>query len=158
MLTATRVKGQPSTFDCRLRKKTVPLKKPVSSKIMEGTGTVLLVDDEDMVLDVGKPMLERLGYTVLTAGNGKEAIEQYEKNRDRIGVVILDMVMPVMGGGKTYDMLKEMDSHIKVLLSSGYSIEGEAREILARGCNGFIQKPFKIQDLSQKIRELIGTV
>ncbi|MFP4085815.1 MAG: response regulator [Desulfobacteraceae bacterium] len=76
--------------------------------------------------------------------------------KDRIDVVILDMVMPDMSGGETYDRLKKMDPHVKVLLSSGYSINGEATQILNRGCDGFIQKPFKMETLSQKIREVLG--
>jgi len=69
--------------------------------------------------------------------------------------VILDMIMPVTGGGETYDRLKEANPDTKVLLSSGYSINGEASEILDRGCNGFIQKPFNVKKLSQKIREIL---
>lgn len=79
----------------------------------------------------------------------------YEKNKDRINIVILDMVMPDMGGGETYDCLKEINSDVKVLLTSGYSIDGQAQEILDRGCNDFIQKPFNIEQLSQKIKEIL---
>ena len=104
---------------------------------------------------LGGELLEEIGYRVLIAGSGKEAIELYEKNRDQIDLVILDMIMPVMGGGETYDRLKEANPDIKVLLSSGYSINGEASEILDRGCNGFIQKPFNVKELSQKMREIL---
>jgi len=70
--------------------------------------------------------------------------------------VILDMIMPDMGGGQTFDRLREIDPHIRVLLSSGYSIDGRAQEILNRGCNGFLQKPFNLQELSVKIREVLS--
>ncbi|MBW2169089.1 MAG: response regulator [Deltaproteobacteria bacterium] len=70
-------------------------------------------------------------------------------------MVILDMIMPDMGGGETYDRLKEINPDIKVLLSSGYSINGQANEILERGCDGFIQKPFNMKDLSRKLREIL---
>jgi len=70
-------------------------------------------------------------------------------------MVILDMIMPGMGGGETYDCLKEINPDIRVLLSSGYSINGQANEILERGCDGFIQKPFSMKDLSQKLREIL---
>jgi two-component system cell cycle sensor histidine kinase/response regulator CckA len=70
-------------------------------------------------------------------------------------MILLDMIMPVMSGGETFDRMKEMNPKIKVLLSSGYSIEGEAKEILKRGCDAFIQKPFIIEQLSQKIREIL---
>jgi CheY-like chemotaxis protein len=79
----------------------------------------------------------------------------YKKNQDKIDLVLLDMVMPMMGGGKTFDRMKEINSDVKVLLSSGYSIEGEAKEILKRGCDAFIQKPFKLEQLSQKIGEIL---
>jgi len=98
-----------------------------------------------------------LGYDVVIAHSGKESIEIYEKNRDRIAIVILDMIMPGISGGETYDRLKEINPDIKVLLSSGYSISGQATEILERGCDGFMQKPFNVKLLSQKIREILDT-
>ena len=91
---------------------------------------------------------------MLPVRGGEEAVEVYKKNQDKIDMVILDMIMPDMGGGQTYDRLKEINPDIKVLLSSGYSINGQATEILERGCDGFIQKPFNIMDLSRKIREI----
>ena len=117
---------------------------------------VLLVDDEAMILTVAQKMLEKLGYQVLTAMSGKEAIDLYEKRRGEIDLVILDMIMPGMGGGKTYDRLKEIDRKVKILLSSGYSINGQANEILTRGARGFIQKPFDLEALSRKVREVLG--
>jgi two-component system cell cycle sensor histidine kinase/response regulator CckA len=123
--------------------------------ILKGTETVLLVDDEDKILDVGRGMLSALGYNVLAAGSGKQAIALYEANRNKIDIVILDMVMPGMGGGETYDSLKKINPDVKVLLCSGYSEGGHAAEILLRGCTGFIQKPFNVNGLSQKIREII---
>ncbi len=124
-------------------------------EVTKGTGTVLLVDDEDVIQEVGKNLLEAMGYRVLLAGDGKEAVEVYGKNRDVIDIVILDMVMPNMGGGEAYDCVKEINPDIKVLLSSGYSIDGEATKILERGCNGFIQKPFRMNELAEKIREIL---
>jgi len=124
-------------------------------QIPTGHETVLFVDDEDMIIDVGKDMLKTLGYEVLTVRSGREAIEIYKENQDRIDIVIMDMIMPDMGGGEAYDRLKEINPDIKVLLSSGYSITGQATEILNRGCNGFIQKPFNLKDLSQEIRGIL---
>ena len=114
-----------------------------------------MVDDEEIVLDAGEQMLKKLGYEVLLAKSGQEALELYKKNQDKIDTVLLDMVMPGMGGGKTYDRLKEMNPKVKVLLSSGYSIDGQATEILKRGCDGFIQKPFNLGQLSQSIRKIL---
>ena len=117
-------------------------------------GTVLLVDDEEDILEVGKDLLEALGYQVIIARDGKEAIEVYRKDQEDIDFVLLDMVMPIMGGGEAYDRMKEINPGIKVLLSSGYSIDGEATEILKRGCNDFIQKPFNMNELAERIREI----
>ena len=116
--------------------------------------TLLLVDDEEMILEVTRRLLEKLGYTVLAARSGKEAIDIYKSNQEKIDGVIMDMIMPEMGGGETFDRLKAVNPHIKVLLSSGYGIDGNAQEIIDRGCIGFIQKPFKLANLSQKVMEL----
>ena len=107
-----------------------------------------------MVIDIGEQILKELGYKPSVAGSGKEAIELYKKNRDTIDMVILDMIMPGMGG-EVYDRLKEINPGIEVLLSSGYAINGKATEILERGCNGFVQKPFGLRELSRKIREVL---
>ena len=151
-------RGAGTTFNIYLpvsTKAAVSEKEP-KTEIQRGSGTIMLVDDEEMIIDIGKQSLERFGYNVLVARDGKEAEEVYRKNKDKISMVILDMVMPGIGGGKTYDKLKTIDPNVKVLLSSGYSLNGEAKEILNRGCNGFIQKPFNFEDLSRKIHEIIG--
>jgi len=122
---------------------------------VKGTGTVLMVDDEDALREVGQELLTAMGYRVLVARDGKEAIEVYRKNWHTIDLVLLDMVMPNMGGGEAYDCMREINPDIKVLLSSGYSVDGEAGEILKRGCRGFIQKPFKVSELSRKIEEIL---
>jgi len=113
---------------------------------------MLFVDDEEMIAAIGKQMLDVLGYDVELARSGKEAIEIYESRQGRFGLVVLDIVMPDMGGGATFDRLKQINPQVKVLLSSGYSIDGEATEILKRGCKGFIQKPFDLNELSLKIK------
>jgi len=124
-------------------------------EIKEGSGTLLLVDDEQAVLEVGRGMLEALGYEVLTAEGGREALTIYRKNRETIDLVILDMIMPKISGGETYDRLRKLEPGVKVLLSSGYALDGQASEILNRGCRGFIQKPFNLNRLGQKIREIL---
>jgi len=120
-----------------------------------GTETILLVDDEDTVIDVGQKVLKKLGYKVFVARSGQEAIELYRKNRDHIDLVILDVIMPDTGGSEAYGKIKEINRKIKVLLSSGYGIDGHVAEILDRGCDGFIQKPFTIKELSQSIRKVL---
>ena len=152
-------KGDGSTFNIYLPASESDVRGQtfeVSDDVRHGHETLLLVDDEEMITEVGKEMLNALGYTVLIAEGGRKAVEIFRKKRDEIDLVILDMIMLGMGGGDTYDRLKEINPDIKVLLSSGYSINGQAKEILDRGCDGFIQKPFNIEQLSQKLREIFG--
>jgi two-component system cell cycle sensor histidine kinase/response regulator CckA len=128
---------------------------PAREDILMGTETILLVDDEDAIIEIGRELLARLGYRVIPARSGEQAVEIYRKGGDQIDLVILDMIMPGMGGGDTYDQLREIDPLIRVLLSSGYSIDGQAKTIIDRGCNGFLQKPFTVADLSKKIRQIL---
>jgi CheY-like chemotaxis protein len=131
------------------------IKEP-AKQIVNGSGNILLVDDEEMVLNVSARVLERLGYSVLEAKSGKEAISVYKENQSKIDMVILDMVMPGMGGGEVYDIMKKIDKNVKVLLSSGYSMDGQAKKILQRGCDGFLQKPYSIAEVSGKLRDLLA--
>jgi len=149
--------GRGSTFFFYLpvSQKSAQAEPERSETLVSGHGTVLLVDDESMVLDVGEKLLEKIGYTVITASSGESAVDIYAENADRIDLVILDMIMPKMGGGEVFDRLKVIKPDVAVLLSSGYSIDGQAREILARGCRGFIQKPFTIVELSKRLREVL---
>ena len=114
------------------------------------------MDDEEMILEVGREMIEILGYEVLSAGSGRDALDVFAEQRDAIDLVVLDMIMPDMSGAQTFDALKRIEPAVKILLSSGYSLNGQAAEILSRGCNGFIQKPFSMKALSEKIREVLG--
>jgi PAS domain S-box-containing protein len=150
--------GHGTTFSIYLPASEEEVRKPVKAAerfIKKGTGTVLLVDDEEVILEVGRELLEVMGYQVLTARDGNEAVEAYRKNRDKIDIVLLDIVMPTMGAGEAYDRMKAINPDIKVLLSSGYGIDGQATEILERGCDGFIQKPFSVMDLSHKLRKIL---
>ena len=157
MITVYSEKGQGTTFNIYLpiSKKEFIAVEELAEKLSRGSETILLVDDEEMIIDVGIQMLEKLGYKVFTAGNGKAAIDIYKKKKEKIDLVILDVIMPGMGGGETYDRLKEINPNVNVLLASGYGINRQINEILARGCNGFIQKPFHMKLLSRKIREIL---
>ncbi|MBU4415287.1 MAG: GAF domain-containing protein [Proteobacteria bacterium] len=150
-------KGHGTTFKVYLPASEIKIQKVVkiSEELIKGTGTVLMVDDEEVILEVGREMLEAIGYKVLTAIDGKEAIEIYKKNMDKIDIVLLDMIMPTMGGGKVFDIIKKINPNAKVLLISGYSLDNQVAEILNRGCDGFIQKPFDLNELSGKIRKII---
>jgi CheY-like chemotaxis protein len=156
-VTVYSVEGQGASFKIYLPSsdKTIPSASNLSQELSGGTETILLVDDEEMILSAGQQMLERIGYSVLTAASGQNAIRLYDANQAEIDLVVLDMVMPEMSGGDTYDRLKKMNPAVRVLLSSGYSINGQATEILNQGCNGFIQKPFTMKAFSQKVREIL---
>ena len=149
--------GHGTTFTIYLpaSDKEVVKENVVPDKIVEGTETILLTDDEKMVREVSAKMLEFMGYRVYAAGSGQEAIAIYMEKRDEIDLVILDMIMPGMSGGETFNRLREINSEINVLLSSGYSINGQAQEILDHGCKGFLQKPFHLEKLSRKLREML---
>jgi len=157
IINASSKKGEGATFNIFLpaSEKKIFKEKMIQKEILKGSETVLLVDDEDMILDVGRDLLEKLGYEVLTVKSGIEAIEIYRTNQKKIHIVILDMVMPKMSGGDTYEKLRGIDPAVKVLLSSGYSIDGQASKILSRGCDGFIQKPFDVKSLSLELRKIL---
>ena len=120
-----------------------------------GGGTILLVDDEDMVLEVGARVLEKLHYAVLTAGNGQDAVALFARHADRIALVILDMNMPGMSGGVVFEELRKLKPDVKVLLTSGYGLDGRIQELLVSGACGFVQKPFSIAALTQKLSEIL---
>ena len=149
--------GHGSTFEIFLpaSEKEVLKERKEAGAIAKGSETILLVDDEQMVAEVTGELLSSLGYRVYLAGSGQEAIAVYRTKRNEIDLVILDMIMPGLSGGETFDRLREIDPGVKVLLSSGYSIDGEAKTIMDRGCNGFLQKPFHIEQLSSKLREVL---
>ena len=152
-------KGMGSTFTFYLPASSKEIVKfeTGDDKILSGTERVLLVDDEPVILGVGRRMLERLGYKAITAASGKEALQIYRESKGRIDLVVLDIVMPELSGEQTYKLLKEHDPQAKVLLSTGYSIHGQAAELLESGCNGFIQKPFNLQEFSRKLREVLDS-
>ena len=115
-----------------------------------------MVDDEDGIVRVSRALLETMGYRVLTANNGRDAARPVSPgNGATIDLVILDMIMPELGGGETFDLLKEINPQIRVILSSGYSLDDAAGQIMQQGCKGFIQKPFTMLSLSKKIREIL---
>ncbi|MGD8267834.1 MAG: response regulator [Desulfobacterales bacterium] len=130
-----------------------PALKP--QHVARGTENILMIDDDRAVLHICRENLKRLGYAVETAQSGEEGLQRYEPNPHRFDLVILDMIMPDLSGADTYRRLKQINPHIKVILATGYSEDGQAREILDAGCKGFIQKPFKLDQLSVMIRELL---
>ena len=117
-------------------------------------GTMLLVDDDEIVLEACSWMLARRGFDVLKARNGKEAVEVFKGFQDKIDLVILDIQMPVMDGEQTYACLSRMDPAVNVLLISGYSETGRIKRMLQKGCRGFLQKPFNIKALIENIEAI----
>ena len=117
----------------------------------------MLVEDEDMVALISDQMLTRLGHKVFVARSGPDALSIFQEHCEEIDLVILDMIMPGMSGAETFERLKAIDPAVNVLLSSGYTLNGPAEDILRRGCRGFIQKPFTIEQLDRKIRELLSS-
>ena len=124
-------------------------------KLILGNESILLVDDEERILTVGREICKALGYSVITASSGKEAIKIYKKKKETINLVILDMIMPEMNGLETFLELKKLSPDIKVLLSTGYSIDEKAQEMLRQGCKGYILKPYSVIDFSHKLREVL---
>jgi len=152
-------KGQGTTFTIYLPASGVKTAevKPSEGSLLMGNETVLIVDDEQANTESVKELLEMLGYKVMTAQSGNEAIEIYKGYGKEIELVILDMIMPEMSGKETLLKLRMIDRDVCILLASGYSINGEAKEILDLGCKGFIQKPFRVEELSQRIREVLDS-
>ncbi len=120
-----------------------------------GSEKVLLVDDEQMILDVGTAMLKKLGYRVTCALGGRQAVGVASANAADYDLVILDMIMPDLNGEKVFDILRKIRPSLPILLSSGYSLNGQAAKIMKKGCNGFIQKPFNLFDLSSIVRKIL---
>ena len=148
--------GRGTTFSVYLpvSQKTSKEPAPAPKGILKGPETILLVDDESYILDIGVKMLEKMGYTVIKACCGNDAVRVFTDFRQQIDLVILDLIMPDIGGGEVFDRLRTIRPDIKVLLASGYSM-GDAAAIISRGCNGFIQKPFGMEKLSHAIREVL---
>ena len=119
--------------------------------------TILIVDDEEMVLDVEALMLERMGFKTLKANSSEKAYQLYRDKKDNIDLVILDMIMPGDNGAVIYKKLKKINSGIRVLISSGFWKDINVREILRDGHNSFIQKPFKFAEFNKKIDAILTT-
>jgi CheY-like chemotaxis protein len=126
-----------------------------NEKTAATTCTILLVDDEDVLLEIGRQMLEHLSHTVIEAQSGKEAISEFTQHKDRIDLIILDILMPGMNGRETYKRLKAIDPKVRVLIASGFAIDDTVRNLLEDGANGFLPKPFTLQELSTKVQRAI---
>lgn len=130
------------------------VQKTISKK--NGALNILLVDDDKAVLEIGEQVLKKLNYRVFSAKDGIEAISTLKREGKGIDMVILDMIIPGTNSKSTYDQLKEISPKVKVLLSSGYDMNEQAQAMMARGCDGFIQKPFRVKEIERKITEIMS--
>ncbi|RPI72486.1 MAG: response regulator, partial [Desulfobacteraceae bacterium] len=130
--------------------------KPVE-EIYRGQGLVLVVDDEEIIRQTAKSILEECGYDVILATNGEEAVDIFKKHREEIKVVLLDMVMPKMSGKQAYIELAKIKKDVKVLLASGFKKDSRVESIMRLGIKGFIQKPYALIKLANHIHEVINS-
>jgi CheY-like chemotaxis protein len=132
--------------------------RPAPKAAAGGRETVLIVDDEEDVRRVLQRILERAGYTVVVAQDGPAAVELYCQRGAFIDLVILDVIMPHMRGEETFRRLYEVAPDARILLSSGYSENGQAAEALSAGARGFLQKPYGVETVLRKVREALDQV
>ena len=123
----------------------------------KGEGLILVIDDEPIIRDMAKKILRECGYDVLLASNGAEGVEVFKQHKDEIKCVILDMAMPVMSGREAFIVLKGIKPVIKILLASGFRQDVRVQEVLDLGVKDFIQKPYSLIDLSQKVKKIIAS-
>ena len=142
----------------------IPAVDKVAAKVQEnesrprgGQETILVVDDEEMIRLLVRDILEEIGYNVLSAADGIEAVELYKEKDGEIDLVILDMTMPGMGGRETFEKLKEMNPSVRAILSTGYAADERARQMLAMGVKAFVQKPYRIDDLASAVRRTLDS-
>ena len=133
------------------------IKMPISDRLEQfrGTETILIVDDHETIWDFLIEALQALGYSVLLAENGKEAVDIYKGNPGAIDLVLLDMVMPVMNAHEAFPLLKEADPNVRVLLASGYVEEEDVQDLLSNGAISFMRKPYLLKDLARRIRDIL---
>jgi PAS domain S-box-containing protein len=128
-----------------------PMDRPGEDVVKHGSGTILVVDDEEAVRSVATAFLQEMGYRVLTASDGEEAVEIYRQSREPIDLVLIDMVMPAMGGRECYRALKKLRPQLRAVLSTGYDFNTAVQEILDEGMRGFVQKPYQLRQLSEAV-------
>ncbi len=128
-----------------------------TQELPRGNETILIVDDQETIWDFLIEALQELGYTVLLAENGLDAVEIYQSNPHQVDLVLLDMIMPKQGGHHTFLKLMAIDPRAKILLSSGYVSEDEVKDLLAQGACGFIPKPHRLANMAREIRATLDT-
>lgn len=149
--------GKGSLFRLRIPlSKTRQLNQVDTEKLVKGNGTILLVDDDEVLRSTGSIMLEKLGYIVLSASDGLEALEIFKTQAQHIKLVILDMIMPGLNGRETFKALQELDPSVKIILASGFSDRKAVDEMLSAGLKGVLTKPFRLKEISSLIARVLG--
>lgn len=151
--------GKGSTFKVLFPAADVELPERTPVKLKDefaGSGTVLVVDDEEVVRKVAKSMLERYGFNVILAVNGREAVEIFEQRRDEIALIILDLTMPVMNGEEALRRLKAVNPKVPILLSSGYNEMEAIQRFAGKGLAGFVQKPYTSDRLAENLQQVLA--
>ncbi|MCF6248040.1 MAG: ATP-binding protein [Desulfobacula sp.] len=143
----------PASNNIRIKK--VVEKSITFDQIQKGSETILLVDDEEEIINVGKNFLIKLGYKPIIARNGLEAVEIFKLYKDEISLVVLDLIMPVMSGKEAFSQIKEMQENAKILVSTGYAVDDKVEGFLNQGCHGFLQKPFSLNEFARALRTIL---
>jgi CheY-like chemotaxis protein len=123
--------------------------------VSKGAETILLVDDEELLVEATTAILEDLGYAVMPVTSGEAAVRAFEEKGHEIDLVLMDMVMPGLSGTALFDQIRSINPRARVLVFTGYELEQEAKDLLDRGCRGYVQKPFDVADLSRMIRNVL---
>lgn len=154
--------GDDNTFNVVSDMETPARKNPTGKKINDLSitekphGTILLVDDDKMILDVMSEMLGLMGYQVITADNGLRALDTYRNRSTAIDLVLLDIIMPELNGDVVFEKLKQINPNIKVLCVSGYCADETIEKMLADGCCGYLPKPINFSELSDQIQDILS--
>ena len=120
-----------------------------------GSETILVVDDEELIRDLAARILTKSGYRVITASNGEEALKVYQSQSNEISLIILDLIMPTMGGKDCLKKILEIDPQARVLIASGYSAAGKTKETIDVGAKGFVNKPYDVRQVLQAVRDVL---
>ena len=128
----------------------------LKTSIPPSTSTILIIDDDEMIRDLARDILEMQGYTIMCAQDGMEGITIYKENKGKIGCIILDLTMPLMNGRETYLRLREIDKQAKIILSTGLGKDEKAQEIIALGVQGIVQKPYRMEELIRIVEKTLS--
>ncbi|MBU0973067.1 MAG: response regulator [Proteobacteria bacterium] len=160
-ITVESKKGEGSVFKVclpasnKVRIKALKKETPAFDQMQRGSETVLMVDDEQEILNVGKNFLEKLGYKPLIARNGLEAVEMFQLHKEEISLVVLDLIMPKMDGRQAFGRIKQIKEQTRFLITTGYTMDERVEEFIEKGCHGFIQKPFSLHEFSRVVRTIL---